>query len=314
MGAPIETLPMTTVSRVVHFFRPAAFAEATVTVADPLEVTLGGRVDYTGDAGQLTFDPRATARLALGEATTLKAGLGLFHQPPEYGQSIDGLGDPDLQAISAVHATAGVDQKLGPASIGIDGFYKRLDGLAVDGDAAGDQVQTGEGRIYGVETMARLEPRGPASGFVSYTLSRSERDDDGDGGPWRPFDYDQTHVLTVAGAWKLGRGWELGGTFRYTTGNPETPVVGSIYNADVDTYRPMYGAINSARNPAFHRLDVRLEKAFAVGRGRVAAYLDLQNAYNRRSREGTRYSYDFADQAPILGLPVLPSLGVRGEL
>jgi hypothetical protein len=150
------------------------------------------------------------------------------------------------------------------------------------------------------------------SGFLAYTLSRSQRED-GMGG-WRPFDYDQTHILTLAGAWQLGRGWELGGTFRYTTGNPETPVVGSFYNADLDLYSPVYGDVNSERSPAFHRLDVRLEKRFVVGGGTVATYLDVQNAYNRRSIEGTRYNFDYSEQTAIRGLPIIPSLGVRGEL
>lgn len=312
-GAPIDSLPISTVDQVAHFFRPAAFAEATVTVVDPLEVTAGARVDYFGEIDQVTFDPRATARLALGPATTLKGGVGLFHQPPEYGQAIDGIGDPDLRAVSAMHYTLGVDRRLGAAaSVGVDGFYKSLDDLPRNGATDGDFEQVGTGRIYGVELMGRLQPRGPLSGFVSYTLSKSERDD-GEGG-WRPFDYDQTHILTVGGSWKMGAGWELGGTFRYTTGNPETPVIGAFYNADFDTYTAMYGPVNSARQPAFHRLDVRLEKQFTIGGGRLAAYLDLQNAYNNRSREGTSYNYDYSEQTPIYGLPILPSIGVRGEL
>jgi hypothetical protein len=118
----------------------------------------------------------------------------------------------------------------------------------------------------------------------------------------------------VASSLRFGRGWDLGGTFRYVTGNPMTPVVGSTYNANVDLHRPVYGGVNSGRNPAFHRLDLRLEKTWQVGGGSLAAYLDVQNAYNHRSEEGRTYNYNYSQSKAIPGLPVIPSLGIRGEI
>jgi hypothetical protein len=168
------------------------------------------------------------------------------------------------------------------------------------------------GRIWGGEFSARLQPGRRTTGFVSYTLSRSERNDHGAG--WRLFNWDQTNILTVAGTLRLGRGWDLGGTFRYTSGNPMTPVVDATYNANTDTYKPTYGGINSARNPAFHRLDLRVEKQWKVGGGNLATYLDLQNAYNHRSQEGQVYNYNFTQSKAIPGLPVIPSIGIRGEI
>ena len=74
------------------------------------------------------------------------------------------------------------------------------------------------------------------------------------------------------------------------------------------------GAINSARTADFHRLDVRLERTWRIKSGRIAAYLDVQNAYNRQSEEGRTYNYDYTKSKAIPGLPILPSIGVRGEL
>jgi len=42
-------------------------------------------------------------------------------------------------------------------------------------------------------------------------------------------------------------------------------------------------------------------------------FLDLLNAYNRRSIEGVAYSYDYANHQNVQGLPILPSIGVKGE-
>jgi hypothetical protein len=171
----------------------------------------------------------------------------------------------------------------------------------------------GIGRIYGAEASARLRPTAKSSGFLSYTLSRSERRDHA-GEDYRLFNWDQTHILTVAGAYRVRSHWDLSATFRYVTGNPLTPIAGSIYNANTDTYKPLYGAINSERSNAFHRLDLRIERSWAVKSGSIAAYLDVQNAYNRQSEEGRTYNYDYTQSKVVPGLPIIPSIGVRGEI
>jgi TonB family protein len=296
--------------------RPAPYLEALIHVGDRLLVVPGVRYDYFSEDEASSVDPRITARLRLTPSTTLKGGVGLFSQPPQYGETIQGFGNPKLGLTHAQHFSVGVEQALGErASIGVDTFYKRLSDLEVGGvDAAGQatQVNGGKGRIYGAEALARLNPTGRLFGFASYTLSRSERNDHDDG--WRLFDYDQTHILTVASGYRLPRNWELGATFRLVSGNPTTPVKSAVYDANADYYAPSYGAVNSARNPMFHQLSVRVEKAWKFHAWQLATYLDVQNAYNHRSQEGLQYSYDYSKSSAIAGLPILPSLGLRGEL
>lgn len=291
------------------WFRPAAYVEATVSPVPQLAITAGLRADRFSDIDQSTVDPRFTARYVRG-ATTFKGGIGRFSQPPTEDETLPGFGNPGLRAQQAIHYGLGVDHKVSEGvSIGVEGYYKSLEHMIV-GSPMG-KINAGTGRIYGAEVAGRWQPGGPVSGFLSYTLSRSERND---AGTWRLFDYDQTHILTVSSSIKLGRGWEVGGTFRLVTGNPETPVTGSIYDADIDAYRPLYGATNSARSSTFHRLDLRVEKQFHISGHPCAGYLDLQNAYNHANREGTDYSFDYTKQNDIPGLPLIPSLGIKGEL
>lgn len=292
------------------WFRPAAYVESTVSPVAPLAITAGVRVDRFSDIDQWTVDPRVSARYVLG-ATTFKGGIGQFSQPPKEEESIPGIGNSGLRAQRAIHYGLGADHKLSErVSIGIEGYYKSLDHMIVAGPS-GMKENLGSGRIYGAEVAGRWRPGGSVSGFLSYTLSRSERNDTG---MWRLFDYDQTHILTVSSSVKLGRGWEVGGTFRLVSGNPETPVMASIYDADIDSYRALYGATNSARSSTFHRLDVRIEKQFRIAGHPCAGYLDLQNAYNHSNREGTDYSFDYTKQSDIPGLPLIPSLGIKGEI
>jgi TonB family protein len=313
VAAPLTGREIRSISVDRTYLRPALYGELVAQVTKQLELTAGVRVDYFGEIEALTIDPRLNARLSLG-STTMRAGVGLFSQPPDYTETLAGFGNPKLDPARALHLGAGVEQSFGKrGTLALDGFYKQLSNLVVNGDGDEPLINRGKGRIYGLELLGKLQPIGRVSGFVAYTLSRSERNDK-DGSGYRLFDYDQTHILTASGNLRLGRGWLLGSTFRLGSGNPSTPVVGSLYQANADVYLPVYGATNSDRDPLFHRLDVRVEKRWAIGRGSLTWYLDVQNAYNRQNAEGRTYSYDYARRKDAPGLPIIPSIGLRGEL
>ena len=112
---------------------------------------------------------------------------------------------------------------------------------------------------------------------------RSERRKD-DGSGYRPFDFDQTHVLTVLGQYKLTNTWEVGARFQYSTGRPQTPFTGSVYNSDTDSYEGIPGESNSARVPPYHRLDLRVDRNWIFDTWILSAYFEIQNVYNRATR------------------------------
>jgi hypothetical protein len=125
--------------------------------------------------------------------------------------------------------------------------------------------------------------------------------------------FDQPHILTAVISVMLPGKILLGGRFRLVSGNPDTPIVGSVYDADGDVYSPIPGDINSERLDAFHQLDVRIERKFKFDAWSMTAYLDIQNVYNQANAEGFSYSYDYRERQGITGLPFFPSFGVKGE-
>ncbi|HVZ75511.1 MAG TPA: TonB family protein [Polyangia bacterium] len=303
------------VVRKLSFFRPAAYVEAVIQPVTGLSIVPGARVDYMNDINAWTFDPRVTARLELSPTTTLKGGVGLFHQAPDFAEVVPVIGNPNLRPPHAIHYSLGVEQTVRERlKLTLEGFYKTLGDVVVNSPVPGQNLDNdGIGRIYGAEFSARLRPTTKTTGFLSYTLSRSERRDHADEA-WRLFNWDQTHILTVSGAYRVGAHWDFSGTFRYVTGDPYTPVAATVYNANTDTYKPVYGATNSARGAAFERLDLRVERTWAIHGGSLAAYLDVQNATNRTNEEGRSFNYDFTQSKPIPDLPIIPSLGIRGEI
>ena len=316
-GASLSAQTISDFSEEVTAYRPGAYVETDLRPADPLQIVMGLRLDWDRAIEEWSFDPRLVGLLDVSDDTRLKAGLGLFSQPPEFQESAARLGNPDLEMQQSIHTGLGIEQTLAEGmTLGAEGFYKQLWNRVVgtEGGLPPRFTNEGIGRIYGLEISGRIQPQGRRYfGFLSYTLSRSERKDHA-GDDWRLFDFDQTHILTLAMVYRLGRGWELGGTFRLVSGNPTTPVAGSIYNANADLYTPTYGDTNSDRNPLFNRLDVRMEKLWRFDSWKLAFYIDVQNVYNATNREGVTYNYDFTQSADVPGLPIIPSLGFRGEL
>ncbi|MEM7436647.1 MAG: hypothetical protein AAF436_15940, partial [Myxococcota bacterium] len=311
-----ETLVFTELERVV--FRPGMYLETGLNLGKFTLLVLGLRVDYFSDIAAWSFDPRVTTVFTVRPDMRVKLGVGIFSQPPEFQESDPTIGNPDLDPIQAAHFGAGWEYDPIPGlRVGVEGFFKYLWDRTVPiptGEAPFFETR-GVGRIYGAEFSANIRPPTGAQyfGYLSYTLSRSERKD-GPGEPWRLFDFDQTHILTAAFVYKFKRNWEIGATFRLVSGNPDTPVIGSVYDALTDVYIPIDGRTNSLRNPLFNQLDLRVQKEWFFDRWRLALFLDIRNTYNRQNQEGIIYNFDFSEATPLLGLPIIPSLGVRGTL
>jgi TonB family protein len=299
----------------IALLSPAAYAELRASPTPEWQLMPGLRVDYYHQLHDVSINPRFSQRYALTTSTTLKQGIGLYTQPPIYHEAFAPIGNPDIQPYHSIHTSLGAEHTLVEGlTFDVEGFHKYLFNRVVNtpqGEAP-HFVNDGEGRIYGVESGATYHSGSGLSGQLSYTLSRSERRDRDE--DWRLFDQDQTHILNVAGAYDIGAGWELSSRFRYVTGNPVTPVEGSVYDTNRALYLPLYGALNSDRDPAFHQLDVRVQKTFTIGSGYIAAYLDVQNVYNSANPRGYTYSYDYQTKEAAPGSFFFPNLGIRGKL
>jgi TonB family protein len=261
-------------------------------------------------------DPRFSVNARLHKRFTMTASAGLYHQAPEPTDLSAVFGNPQLNLSSALHVSLGAALKLtGTLSLELVGFYKQLWDLPSRNEAptpplAEALVQEGIGRSYGGQLLLRQELFKGFFGWITYSLSRSERQDHPDRN-WRLFDFDQTHVLGVVASYEW-RGFIAGVRFRWTTGMPRTPVVGAFYDARGDQFQPLFGAQNSIRIPDFVQLDVRVEKTFTFRRGlSLNVFADIQNVTNRSNPEELVYNYNFTQRDYITGLPILSVIGVR---
>ena len=300
-------------------YEPAVFAELEMNPVEDLIILPGVRVDYYRENQRWTVDPRLTVRYRPLEGTVLKGGVGYFQQPPTPDQTNDALGNPDLYNQRSSHTSLGIEQVITDGvDVQLAGFYKWLDRLVIRNPAffsdptAVPYLSGGTGRILGLELLIRARLGDWFSGWLAYTLQRSYRKD-GAGKEERLFDFDQPHILTAVGTFELGAGWSAGFRFRLVSGNPFTPVTGSVYDTASDTYVPVFGETNSDRLGTFHQLDLRVDKAWTFQTWKLGVYLDVQNVYLRENPEGYSYSYDYTNRQPVSGFPILPIIGVKGE-
>jgi TonB family protein len=263
------------------------------------------------------IEPRISVRYAFTPRITGKAAFGIYHQAPQPEDLSSKFGTPTLALSTARHYLAGgVLQLTETLSIEMTAFYAQQENLATRSESESPLVghaleQQGIGHSYGTQFLLRQQTLGRFFGWVSYSILRSERKDAPDK-DWRLFDYDQTHVLTAVGSYDLGLGFEVGLRFRYASGYPRTPVVGSYYDASTLTYEPAFGAHNAVRVPPFVSLDVRFAKRFRFG-GKTEAevYLDVQNVTNHSNPEEIVYDPTYTQRGYITGFPILPVLGGR---
>ena len=313
-------------------FRPAWYGDVEWQPHRRLRIVPGVRFDYARDSGQADASPRANVRYSLilpeeefwfGKplGTVLKGGVGKYSQPPEFQETDEIFGTPGIGTNQSMHYAVGFEQDVSQQlNLSVEGYYKDFyNSVSRNPDANGVYVydNQGSGQVIGMETLLKYKPDTRFFGWLSYTLSQSLRRDC-DSCIERKFEFDQTHNFIILGSYRLGRGWEFGARFRVVSGPLVTPVANpntlpSVFSGDAGSYVPLQGEVFSERLPLFHQLDLRVDKSWQLRLVKMSLYVDIQNVYNNAAAEGLLYNYNFSQQAYQTGLPILPSLGVRGE-
>lgn len=137
-----------------------------------------------------------------------------------------------------------------------------IDGADLIGNDAIEQViLNGKSRAYGWEVLLRKNT-GKLSGFIAYTLSRSEQQTPGrtqfetgiNNEEWYKTPYDKVHDLSVTASYELSPKWNFGAIFALQSGRPVTYPNGYYEYQGINV--PSYSLRNENRLPAYHHLDV----------------------------------------------------------
>ncbi len=186
-------------------------------------------------------------------------------------------------------------------------YYKKLDHVIDFAEHANlilnqqleGEVRTGTGKAYGAEFMVKKNT-GKLTGFVNYTLSRSERTiPEINNGKSYLAPYDKTHTVNVVTSYEFSKKLNISATWVFATGNPTTYPTGRF---EIDgEYFPIYSGRNEYRKPNYDRLDLSLNyipNPDSKKRWKGEWNFSIYNVYNRKNPWTITYQQD-----DMTGLP-----------
>ncbi|MCS5490926.1 TonB-dependent receptor [Algoriphagus limi] len=297
-----------------NFNSYGAFVSGSRTLDGERLLLSGGiRVDGAdfGETAQNPLNqisPRFSVSYQLKPNLFLTANTGIYYQRPPY--TVLGYRDNegnlvnqenDVRFIRNTQFIAGFEL-LKPEKnrrFTVEGFYKKysnypssirngisLANLGADFGVIGNEpvVSNSEGRAYGLEFLAQQRLFQDFYGIAALTLVRSEFTNPNTDG-FIPSSWDNRVIVSLTAGKRFSKNWEVGARWRYLGGTPYTPYdleeSSLISNWDLRNQAILdFDNINGERLPAFHQLDLRIDKKYYFKNWNLNWYLDIQNAYN----------------------------------
>ena len=184
-------------------------------------------------------------------------------------------------------------------SLEVESYYKTItdkldyrDGAdLIANDHLETEILAGDARAYGLEVLVRKN-KGKLTGWVSYTLSKSEQRVLGrtpletgiNNGNWYNTPYDRTHDISITGSYALNKKWKFSSNFIFQTGRPTNYPSGRYQFGGITV--PVFVTRNAERLPAYHRLDIAATLTPSNNKGRnwkSEWVFGIYNLYGRKN-------------------------------
>ncbi|MEM1271183.1 MAG: TonB-dependent receptor [Bacteroidota bacterium] len=317
----------------------SAFVESAIPLSDRFILRPGIR--FSSFRGKATIEPRARVIWRPGGPEgnqQISAAWGLYRQ--DFAGLVDRRDAGDVftawvtspvgdDVPGAMHAILGYEvEPTRWLNIGLEGYYKTLDNLLINEFTSFPRFSTGlqpaDGRVYGVDLNMEINtPR--FYGYLSYGLSEVAYDAQQESLEiWFGTDeitfnpsHDRRHQLNAVAqldvyGFDLSVRWQLGSglPFSQSAGFDTYVLLDSLRNVleEPGDARVLYSEPYGGRLPVYHRLDVSLERDFAIGdRANAGLQIGLINAYDRRNL----FYLDIFTLRRINQLPLIPSFGLK---
>jgi len=218
------------------------------------------------------LEPRFTSSLMLDSASSLKLGYARNVQNLHLISNSTSSTPTDLWIPSSMNVKPEISDQLSVGyfrnffnnryEFSVEAYYKDMqnqvdykDGAStIANDKIEGELLYGKGRAYGVELFFKKK-FGRFNGWVSYTLSRTEKQIDGiNNSKWYAARQDRTHDLSLVGIYDITDKLSVSATWVFYTGSAVTFPSGKYY---VDgNIQWLYTERNGYRMPNYHRLDL----------------------------------------------------------
>lgn len=266
------------------------------------QVQPGVRMLVDSATTQTVADPRLTVQ-SVQSWGQLRAAVGQYSQAPDADALSALAGDPNLPIARSVHGALGVDSTIADRiEWSVDGWGKQLQDVVVWDP--GEQPTVEDGWALGVEVTSRYRIREVFFSWLSLSVGRARRGD-------AVFSYDQPIAANAVFSWNFRPQWDVGVRYRYASGLPYTPIAGSIYEGNDDSYRAVPGDINSARLPDYQKIDVHLGWERELRSVTLVLYAEGWYVLPGSNALYPVYNFDYSEQALVIGPSFVPLVGGR---
>ncbi|MFC2133075.1 carboxypeptidase-like regulatory domain-containing protein [Bacteroidota bacterium] len=264
-----------------------------------LSFTAGLRGDFFPDQNLHWFDPRLNLGFKFDDFTSVAVSGGIFHQLPDPRLFAGEDGNPNLKGMKAEHLVLSFNRKIGKMQeMRIEAYYKKYINLPLENDIL-NYDNNGYGFAKGIDLIIKGEGPFNINGWISYGFISTKRKWM-DQTEFTSSSFDITHNFAVVAKYNFSDKWQLGLNYKYATGRPYTPIIGSDYISEYNVYKPIYGNDNSERYPDYTRLDLRLTYFGQLfGTVQLIAYLEALNVMNNRNLFGYSYDSDYTNKRNI---------------
>ncbi len=147
-------------------------------------------------------------------------------------------------------------------------------------------------------------------GLLAGSYSVSEYRSPGE--EWRNWIFDNRWICTLEGGYRLDRNWEFSCRWMFAGGRPYTPLdlaACEEFNRTIlDETR-----INAERYPAYHSLNIRVDRRFYFSGSSLICYASVWNVYNRRNVTATYWNQIDRKEDYIHQWRMMPILGLEFE-
>lgn len=292
----------------------AAWVSMEKKVGDWLLIP-GIRGYYNAQTKKTIADPRFSGRWNFLPEHAFKFAFGMFSKNPEPGEASNSFGNPDLGFERATHLVAGVESKWGDRWTSDLQFFNNRSKDLVRADTEKRYVNAAQIESHGAELLVRRNLTERLFGWFSYTWSKNRARESADG-EWHAAEYDQTHVVNLAGNYRLTALWEVGGRYNYHTGDTFTEKGNAVYNANLDKYQPRQGDMDlyAARLPNYNEISIFGGREFLWDTWKMNARFGIEYLWTERQALGVDYNYDYTEKEYLNGVPPIPYLEIQATL
>lgn len=303
-------------------------AAITLNPFAPLTTTFGLRYDYFDFNERSHVSPRFSFALRLSDRTTLSGATGIYHENLPLSILVQKDANKELKDVSAEHFILGIGYLLTEnTKLTLEGYLKNCRNYPIDPAQpqffAADVVSyygffgnydelldAGKSRSYGVEAILQKKL---VSGFyglasLSYSISEYKTIDN----TWRNRMFDNRLIMGIEGGFKPNNRWEFSSRWIFAGGVPYTPL---DLAASRELNRTVYddARVNDARYPAYHSMNVRLDKRFMFTKSNLILYFSIWNVYNRKNISTYHWDENERQQETLYQWSLLPVGGIEFE-